>query len=70
MGLYQTPPAAPNHAICAGKGRHLASRACAPSRFDDPELAEFLPPRAPDPFDSENAPELIGSVFDIVRTDS
>lgn len=43
--------------------------ACAPSRFDDPELAPFLKDRAPDTFDSDMAPELIGRFFEIVRID-
>lgn len=43
--------------------------ACAPSRFDDPELADVLPPTAPETFDSDTAPEMIGSVFEIVRID-
>jgi len=37
--------------------------ACAPSRFDMPELRRHLPDAPIDTFDSENAPELIGRVF-------
>lgn len=44
--------------------------ACAPSRRDDPELAPFLPRRPLDTFDSDMAPEMLGSVFEIVRIDS
>ncbi len=44
--------------------------ACAPSRFDDPELADFLPTRPRDTFDAEVAPELLGSLFEIVRVDT
>lgn len=44
--------------------------ACAPSHFDDPELAPFLPPRPPETFDSDLAPHLLGQVFEIVRIDS
>jgi len=44
--------------------------ACAPSRFDDPELAPFLPPRAPETFDSEMAPELLSQLFEIAWIDS
>lgn len=43
--------------------------AAAPSRFDDPELAEFMPPRPADTFDSDMAPELLGRMFEIVRID-
>lgn len=43
--------------------------ACAPSRFDDPELAGLMPPRPPETFDSDMAPDLIGSLFEIVRID-
>jgi SAM-dependent methyltransferase len=44
--------------------------ACAPSRFDDPELTAYLPARKLDTFDAELAPELIGSLFEIVRVDA
>ncbi len=44
--------------------------ACAPSRFDDPELTPFLAGRAPDTFDSDMAPELIGRFFEVVRVDA
>ena len=44
--------------------------AAAPSRFDDPELAEFMPPRPADTFDSDMAPELLGRLFEIVRVDT
>ncbi len=43
--------------------------ACAPSRFDDPELASVLPPQEPETFDSDMAPDLIGSLFEVVRVD-
>jgi len=43
--------------------------ACAPSRFDEPEIAGFMPPQPPDTFDSDIAPELIGSVFEIAGLD-
>jgi SAM-dependent methyltransferase len=32
---------------------------CAPSRFDDPELAAYLPPKPPETFDSELAPTML-----------
>lgn len=42
--------------------------ACAPSRFNDPEVADVLP-RWGEPlsFDAEVAPDLVGSVFDAVE---
>lgn len=44
--------------------------ACAPSRYDEPELAGIMPPQPLDTFDSDNAPELIGSVFELAGTDA
>ncbi|HEY5475804.1 MAG TPA: class I SAM-dependent methyltransferase [Tepidiformaceae bacterium] len=44
--------------------------ACAPSRFDEPELAGIMPPQPLDTFDSDNGPDLIGSVFDIEAVDA
>lgn len=40
---------------------------CAPSRFDDPELAAHLPPKPPETFDSELAPEMLrrAEFFDV-----
>lgn len=35
----------------------------APSRDNDPELADVLPSRGPASFNSENAPDLVGQVF-------
>ena len=44
--------------------------ACAPSRYDSPELHSVLPGYGvPSTFDSENAPEIIGSVFGEVELD-
>jgi SAM-dependent methyltransferase len=43
--------------------------ACAPAADDDPELAELLPPRPPETFDSDMAPGLIGQLFEIIRID-
>ncbi|MCY4528018.1 MAG: class I SAM-dependent methyltransferase [Chloroflexi bacterium] len=38
--------------------------ACAPSRYDSPELQSILPGfGVPSTFDSENAPEIVGSAF-------
>jgi SAM-dependent methyltransferase len=37
--------------------------ACAPSRYNDPELASALSPEPPATFDAENGPEMIGSFF-------
>ena len=45
--------------------------ACAPSRFDSPELAPFVP-RQPTTFDAENGPDLVRHVFasiDVERWD-
>ncbi len=36
---------------------------CAPSEFDDPELAEFLPPKVPETFDSDTGPDVVAEVF-------
>ncbi|MYB48385.1 MAG: class I SAM-dependent methyltransferase [Dehalococcoidia bacterium] len=45
--------------------------ACAPSRYDSPELRSVLPGYGvPSTFDSENAPEIIGSVFDEIEIDA
>ncbi len=40
---------------------------CAPSRFDDPELAPYTPARPPETFDSELAPELFAPFFGDIR---
>ena len=37
--------------------------ACAPSRYNDPELAHVLPPTETETFDAENGPELIADFF-------
>ena len=45
--------------------------ACAPSMYDSPELQSVLPGYGvPTTFDSENAPEIIGSVFGEVEIDA
>ena len=45
--------------------------ACAPSRYDSPELRSILPGYGvPSTFDSENAPEIIGSVFSEIEIDA
>lgn len=45
--------------------------ACAPSRHDSPELSSVLPGYGvPSTFDSENAPEIIGSVFGEIEIDA
>jgi len=45
--------------------------ACAPSRYDSPELRSVLPGYGvPSTFDSENAPEIIGSVFSEIEIDA
>jgi len=44
--------------------------ACAPSRFDEPELAPFLPPQPPETFDAETAPGLLSRLFDVAGVDS
>lgn len=45
--------------------------ACAPSRYDSPELRSVLPSYGvPSTFDSENAPEIIGSVFAEIEIDA
>ena len=45
--------------------------ACAPSRNDSPELRSVLPGYGvPSTFDSENAPEIVGSVFGEVEIDA
>lgn len=44
--------------------------ACAPSRYDEPEIAGFMPPQPLDSFDSDIAPELIGSVFELAGIDA
>jgi SAM-dependent methyltransferase len=36
--------------------------ACAPSRYNDPELARLLPP-SPSPFDAENGPDMVADFF-------
>ena len=42
---------------------------CAPSMYNDPEMAHFFPPPTPSPFDSEFAPDLVGEVFGEVEVD-
>ena len=45
--------------------------ACAPSRHDSPELRSVIPGYGvPSTFDSENAPEIIGSVFGEIELDA
>ena len=45
--------------------------ACAPSRYDSPELQSVLPGYGvPSTFDSENAAEIVGSVFGEVELDA
>ena len=45
--------------------------ACAPSMYDSPELQSVLPGYGvPSTFDSENAPEIIGSVFAEIEIDA
>ena len=45
--------------------------ACAPSMYDSPELQPVLPGYGvPSTFDSENAPEIIGSVFDEIEVEA
>ena len=45
--------------------------ACAPSMYDSPELEPVLPGYGvPSTFDSENAPEIIGSVFGEIEIDA
>lgn len=43
--------------------------ACAPSLYNDPEMAHFFPDPTPTPFDSEVAAELVGEVFGEVQAD-
>jgi SAM-dependent methyltransferase len=40
---------------------------CAPAASDDPELAEFLPSRPPQTFDSDTAPALLAGVFEDIQ---
>jgi SAM-dependent methyltransferase len=42
--------------------------ACAPSRYNDPELASVLP-QSPMTFDAENGPELVGEFFTDVEVE-
>lgn len=45
--------------------------ACAPSMYDSPELKSVLPGYGvPSTFDSENAPEIVGSVFPDIEVDA
>ena len=45
--------------------------ACAPSMYDSPELQSVLPGYGvPSTFDSENAPEIVGSVFGEIEIDA
>lgn len=43
--------------------------ACAPSRYNHPELLPYLPSQSRDTFDSEVAPEMVASVFDDIRVE-
>jgi len=40
---------------------------CAPAAYDDPEIAPYLPPKAPETFDSDMAPALLGQLFEDVH---
>ncbi len=44
--------------------------ACAPSRYDEPEIADMFPARPLDTFDSDIAPQMIGSVFEVTDADT
>lgn len=44
--------------------------ACAPSRFDSPEIHDLVPPDLDSTFDAEIAPGLVGSVFADVEVDA
>ncbi len=41
--------------------------ASAPSRYNDPELADLLPPSEPDSFDAENAEEMLAKFFEKIE---
>jgi SAM-dependent methyltransferase len=41
--------------------------ACAPSRYNDPELAQVLPPSPPATFDAENGPDMVGDFFQAIE---
>lgn len=43
--------------------------ACAPSRYNDPELAQALPPSPPATFDAENGPEMVGDFFQAIEVE-
>jgi SAM-dependent methyltransferase len=43
--------------------------ACAPSRFNDPELADVLPPSKPETFDGENGQAMIAEFFEYVEVE-
>jgi SAM-dependent methyltransferase len=43
--------------------------ACAPSRYNDPELSVVLGPQPPMTFDAENGPEIVARSFKIVQVD-
>ena len=43
--------------------------ACAPSRFDDPELSPYLQERAPTTFNAESGPALVGKYFQDIDLD-
>lgn len=43
--------------------------ACAPSRFNDPELADVLPPSEPATFDAENGEALVAGFFDGIEVE-
>lgn len=44
--------------------------ACAPSRFDSPEIHDLVPPDLDSTFDAEIAPGLVGSIFADVEVDA
>ncbi len=43
--------------------------ACAPSRFNDPEMADVLPPSEPATFDAENGEALFTALFDGIEVE-
>lgn len=52
------------HRVLRSGGAFVAT---APSRYNDPELAEVLAYGEPETFDAENGPELVGEYFDVVE---
>ena len=44
--------------------------ACAPSRYDDPELSHFLSDKPPSTFDAESGIEMVGELFQDVDVDA